>query len=285
MALMTPAPGPRTFPFSRAELASALSLMDADEHDRQWVERCIEMAKPPEIRLASEQLKGSDGVQIPDALAMSAIFCLAPSVVVALERRGVDPVFVHQTMGDFGRQLRRHRRLTGLPGLLNWRWFRRHLTGDLIEIGRLQFEVVRPEGELRSLVGAAALNIHIPGDSGPLDPDLVDHSLMGAARVFRRAWPELRLTHAICESWLLDPFLGERIPDSNIAAFARRFELYAPSVDEPTDPLYFLWGHRDVTRMPSQGLSALEREVVDRIGAGGTWQAGRGLLTLPSAQG
>ncbi len=282
---MTPPPGPLTLPFSRAEIASAVSLMDADLPDRQWVEQCIEMATPAEVGVASEQLKGSDGAQIPDALAMSALFCLTPSVVVALERRRVEPVFVHQTMGDFGRHLRRHRRLTGLPGLLNWRWFRLHLTGDLIEIGRLQFEVVRPEGELQRLVGAAALKLHIPGDSGPLDPGLVDHSLMEAARVFHQAWPELRLTHAICESWLLDPFLGERLPDSNIAAFARRFELYAPSVDEPTDPLYFLWGHRDVTRMPSQGVSALDRVVVDRIAAGGTWQAGRGLLTLPSQQG
>lgn len=44
---------------------------------------------------------------------------------------------------------------------------------------------------------------------------------------------------AVCRSWLLDPYLVRTLPDSQIAAFARRFTPYGELTDQPTDAVYF----------------------------------------------
>jgi hypothetical protein len=264
-------------------VADYLGPMAADPEDRAWASGLLAQ---PVSRAASEALRallaGAELPDVPDEDGAVAVLLLAPHIAELLAGRGVAPEVIAATVADIGRHLRRHRRATGEPGLLNWRWFHLHASGRLIEVERLQFEVLECAGDLRELVGPWALNIHIPALSGPLTPEVVDSSLASGVEEVRRAWPGIRLRSAVCESWLLDPFLAERLPQSNIARFAERFTPHGSPVDEPTDPLYFLWGHRDLGRLPASPSTSLERVVVERIRAGGTWQTGRGALRLPS---
>ncbi|MCA0294463.1 MAG: acyltransferase domain-containing protein [Actinobacteria bacterium] len=270
----------------RDALASAVGAMDADPVDHRWVERLVGRTPSAELRTACATLRADtepeSAVRIPARVGTAAVLRLAPLVQERLRRREVSPATVARTMTDFGRKLRRHRRVTGRPGLLNWRWFRVHLSGAMIEVGRLQFEVIRCDDELSRTTGEWAARLHIPADSGPLAPEAVDESLANGARELRRAWPEITLTHAVCDSWLLDPFLSAHLPGSNIAAFAGRFTPYALPTDGPTDPPYFLWGRRRMTLPTHDGLTRLEQVVTERIHDGGVWQTGRGTLRLPA---
>jgi hypothetical protein len=242
-------------PYSRARMLWGVESMGLDAPDRAWAI-----------------------AQLDDPGPAGEVLRRAPAIADALRARGVPESAVHATTGDLGRHVRRHRALTGRPGLLNPGWFDLHLSGRLVEVGRLQFEVATTEPEFAGLLGAHVIGIHIPAGAGPLAPDVVDDSLTRGVALVRRAWPELGLERIVCTSWLLDPFLAAHLPSSRIAAFARRFAAYAPPVDEPTDPLYFLWGHRDPSRLPEAGRTGLERVVIDRIRSGGVWQAGRGAL-------
>jgi hypothetical protein len=278
--------GERWAPPSEAALGEAVRLMGADELDLRWVQSLLSVPLSAKMRVGLEDVlragRENAAIDMSDKDGAAAIFHLSPIIVERLRGKGVSAPAVADTVGDIGRHLRRHRRVTGRPGLPNWRWFGVHVTGTLVEVGRLQFEVIRCDGELTEVAGAWAARIHIPADSGPLLQQAVEDSLVRGARELRRAWPGIELTYAACDSWLLDPYLSEHLPNSNIAAFAGRFTPYAPPSDEPTDPLYFLWGHRDLERLPSHNLSSLERVVVERIARGGVWQFGRGVLRFPS---
>lgn len=270
--------------YSAAALELAVGIMAADEPDRLWVENQLRAAPSAKTTRAAHALVAAEPDDMPQDLTeeegAAALFAASFVVPQKLNAHGFEAEVVNRTMSDFGRHLRRHRRLRGAPGLLNWRWFRLHLTGRLIEVGRLQFELFRSHSNVSAVAGEWVVNLHIPADSGALSPRAVDESLARGAKVVRSAWPELHISHAICESWLLDPYLRERMPDSNIASFASRFDVWDAPVDEPTDPLYFLWGHRDLRRLPTGALSTLERVVVDRIAAGGTWGAALGVMKL-----
>jgi hypothetical protein len=132
-----------------------------------------------------------------------------------------------------------------------------------------------PEGEW--IVG-----VHIPEDGG-LSPVAVDESLVLARGFLDRHFPDKPVRLATCDSWMLDPYLAERLPDSNIAAFARRFTVSRCS-PAASDAVYFTFRTRDMAdlaQLPRD--TSLQRVVLERIDDGGTWQLGHGHLKLPAA--
>lgn len=196
---------------------------------------------------------------------------------------GIPPESSAAILADVGLNLRINRRVHGRFGLDTWAWLTLHMAGNIFRIGRLQFHLVRGDAEGSAASDSWVLGIHIPEDGG-LSPALVDTSLSQAREFFDLHFPDKAVSAASCDSWMLDPYLAQKLPDSNIAAFARRFTLDRCS-DAPGDAVYFTFRHRgmeNLDRLPRE--TSLQRVVLERIDEGGAWQLGHGHLVLPPAQ-
>lgn len=91
--------------------------------------------------------------------------------------------------------------------------------------------------------GDPVAGIHIPGGGG-MTPESVDASLAQAEAFFSRYRKSIRAF--TCVSWILNPELAQRLPDSNIAAFQRRgFPFPVRASPEGRDGLFFVFGRED----------------------------------------
>ncbi|MFE4195272.1 acyltransferase domain-containing protein [Paenarthrobacter sp. NPDC056912] len=215
---------------------------------------------------------------------IEALLRFAPSVHAYHLTLGISPAVSAASLADLGLQLRINRRVHGRFGLDTWRWLTLHMAGNLFRLGRLQFHLVREtnansDSHTPSQRPGWVLGVHIPEDGG-LSPAAVDASFAEARSFFPRYFPDKPAAVATCDSWMLDPYLAQRIPNSNIASFASRFTLDRCS-DAPTDAVYFTFrqrGLQDLDRLPRE--TSLQRAVLERIDDGGTWQLGHGHLAL-----
>ncbi|UKA48076.1 acyltransferase domain-containing protein [Arthrobacter sp. FW305-123] len=206
---------------------------------------------------------------------IEALLRFAPNVHAYHLDLGINKAVSAASLADVGLQLRINRRVHGHFGLDTWAWLTLHMAGNLFRLGRLQFHLV-PDG---SQTPEWVLGVHIPEDGG-LSPELVDASFAEAQSFFPRFFPDKPARNATCDSWMLDPYLAERLPKSNIASFARRFTLDR-CTDAPTDAVYFTFRQRglhNLDRLPRE--TSLQRVVLERIDDGGTWQLGHGHLAL-----
>ncbi|MGO4585180.1 acyltransferase domain-containing protein [Arthrobacter sp. 2RAF6] len=197
---------------------------------------------------------------------------------------GIPPESSAAILADVGLNLRINRRVHERFGLDTWAWLTLHMAGNIFRIGRLQFHLVRGDaGGSATVSDSWVLGVHIPEDGG-LSPALVDSSFSQAREFFDRYFADKAVSVAICDSWMLDPYLSRKLPDSNIAAFARRFTLDRCS-DAPVDAVYFTFrqrGMENLDRLPRE--TSLQRVVLERIDDGGVWQLGHGHLVLPPAR-
>ena len=212
---------------------------------------------------------------------VTALLRFAPLVHSHHLGLGITPEVSAASLADVGLQLRINRRVHGRFGLDTWGWLTLHMAGNLFRLGRLQFHLIRPERpEARAAQEPSwELGVHIPEDGG-LSPAAVDASFKDAKLFFAGHFPDKPVATATCDSWMLDPYLLDRLPDSNIASFARRFTLDRCS-DAPTDAVYFTFRHRGLENL--DGLprkTSLQKVVLERIDDGGTWQLGHGHLAL-----
>ena len=197
--------------------------------------------------------------------------------------KDIPDAVTRDTLADFGRNLAIHRRVHGRFGMDTWKWLTHHFAGRLFALGRLQYLIHQPTGQLPGVSdGEWILGIHIPEDGG-LGTVPVAESLAAARPFFARYFPAQPVRTANCESWLLDPYLSKHIDLwSNISRFAALFTPYGTPRDQPTDAVYFTFRTRSMDSLPElPRTTALQQVVLDRIDAGGTWQLGYGCLALP----
>ncbi len=205
--------------------------------------------------------------------------------------RGIPADVSRRTLADLGRNMAVHRRRYGLGGVQAPRWLTRHFTGELYQLGRLQFERRRlgqrtgaalAAAGLDAGPGALCLTLHIPDFLGPLTPAACDRSLALARDFFARHYPGERFAFATCHSWLLDPQLKEYLDaDSNILRFQERFR-YAVQDTQPadTEPLQFVFGDPESAFDSLPRRTVVERAVGDHLRAGGHWYIGHGWFPL-----
>ncbi|WP_295782632.1 acyltransferase domain-containing protein [uncultured Microbacterium sp.] len=192
---------------------------------------------------------------VPDALAMHGALGIPPDVTAA-------------TLVDVGEKHRVYGARHELPWLLGI------LRGDVLSVGRLQVE--------RRPGATGAHGLHLPR-TGPLWPHAVDTSLA-------RAHQLLGATRFTCTSWLLEPVLAEALPDTNIAAFARRFAL-DPATTAPTEAgarsaaKFVFTSSLDVVRDPARvsPKTRLERLVAQRLRSDAGWAEPTGVLDRSGA--
>ncbi|WP_125615042.1 acyltransferase domain-containing protein [Specibacter cremeus] len=225
----------------------------------------------------------AEGVPATELDWIAGFLRATPALIDRHARLDIPMAVTRDTLADFGRNLAVNRRVHGRFGMDTYKWLTHHFAGHLFQLGRLQYLLHRPAHGIPG-VGPDEwiVGVHIP-EAGGLSAPVVDASLALAAPFFARHFPDRPVRVANCESWLLDPYLAAHLdPQSNIARFAARFHPYGTPVDEPTDAVYFTFRTRSMDHLAAlPRTTALQRVVLDRIAAGGTWQLARGYLPLP----
>nr|WP_229897881.1 acyltransferase domain-containing protein [Streptomyces finlayi] len=223
--------------------------------------------------------------------AVNVFVAMLPHVRAHHRALGIPDEVSRRTLADLGRNMAVHRRRFGEGGLSVPNWIRMHFRGEIFQLGRLQFQRTHVQAWAGSClelagrpgrVGDACLSIHIPDFLGPLSPSACAASLEWARAFFPRYFPGERHDIAICESWLLDPQLRDRLPEgSRILRFQDLFERIVQGEEEyDAWTVRFVFGDPD---LPVSGLprrTSLERAVGDHLRAGGHWYAGVGTLAL-----
>lgn len=210
----------------------------------------------------------ADGV-----LPMLALLVSAPEVAEWHARRGVPEPLSAATLADLGQQAWVHRLTCGSFGLHTHDWLTVAWSGALYWLGRLQFNL-QPEGD------GWVLSTHIPR-IGPLTPGSVDQAFAAGRDFFATCFPEYPVRAFVCQSWLLDPALTADLPQSNLAAFQRRWTLTGERLPGEADVLFFVFNRRDPTELDSLPRdTALHRAVLDRLADGRGWSSVTGRIPL-----
>lgn len=234
---------------------------------------------------------------LPDALGPVGSYIYAFVFVAVAPRtrefhraRGVPAEVTDATLADLGRSFAVHRWGTGRLGLPSGagRWLWLHLTGQLYDLGRLQFQRARLGRRTGAAVHAAGLvggaddptlSVHIPRFKGPLTPEACDRSFAEAPAFFAEHFADEPVATVVCRSWLLDRTLDRYLrPESNIVAFQRRFRPVYDEVSD-TEPLSFVFGRSG----PLDGLpqdTGLQRALVAHLRSGEHWHVSGGWLPL-----
>lgn len=211
---------------------------------------------------------------------------MLPHTLGYFRERGIADEVAQATLADLGRNVRVHRKRTGMGGLgVSW-WLMLHFRGMIYQLGRLQFERARlGEGvaDQASAMGVSwhagdhALSIHLPDFCGPMTPEACDASIAEAHTFFNTYFPDEPVVAGICNSWLLDPQLRSYLrPESNICRFQERFQLLPGGHNANQSIVQFVFGATtvDVESLPQR--SSLERGIVDHLRAGKNWEGRTG---------
>ena len=208
-------------------------------------------------------------------LPMLALLVTAPEAAAFHASRGVSEEVSTATLADLGQQVHVHRLTYGEFGLHTHWWVNLVWSGFLFRLGRLQFNLAL---ELPEEEPEWVLSTHIPM-SGPLTPSSVDESFATATSFFASRFPDHPTRWFHCRSWLLDPALSELLPESNLAAFQRRWTRYGGPEPGADDLLFFVFqrrGHVDPASLATD--TRLRRMAVDRLLSGQGWSVWNGRL-------
>lgn len=222
---------------------------------------------------------------------------VAPWTVEYLQGVGLSEQLAWEALRDVGRHAAIFRRVHGVAGVDAAWWVTLCLRGELLELGRLQYNrftlgngdesppwyspaeaAARGQGFGH---GDECIGIHIP-EGPPLDPRRVDESFEMAADLFLRIFPSVGRRVATCRSWLLDPQLADYLPSSSrILDFQRRFELVPEGEPGDRDVLQFVFragSEVELESLPQR--TTLERVAVAHLRTGRHWERRTGWLAL-----
>lgn len=107
-------------------------------------------------------------------------------------------------------------------------WLKRHLSGKLFRIGRLQFCMATAEtdiDEYKIKRGDNVVEIHIP-EGDKLTVAECEKSINLAKEFFNKYFSDFKFKYFTCHSWLLDDTLKKYLPEtSNILKFKNMFDV------------------------------------------------------------
>lgn len=272
--------------------ADEYRLLGFTDADREAAEKFE--ADPAAVEELAGQLRAAigvfrgedDGLKMPDdsRISVAAFLRTLPDIRRYHQERGISDEISWATLADLGRQLDVHRRTFGEYGLATHWWMSIHWTGVIYALGRLQYllhQVPEKNPVPGTEPGEWVIGVHIP-EAGPLTPESIDDSFAQAREFFPRIFAEYPVKTATLGSWLLDPYLLDNLPpESNMVRFGRRFTPYGEPRDSQDSAIFFTFRSHDLDNLDKFPQDTkLQRLIVDRIKAGGTWQTAFGYLTL-----
>ena len=216
-----------------------------------------------------------------DLLPLLVLLSRVPRVLRLHQQRDVPRDVSLDTLDDLLRWARKFRLQHGHWGLAETHWLALAVTGRIFRLGRLQFEWVNNRWPaLPFTPDQWLLSVHVP-EMGPLDHGACDTAFARAHEFFIRHFPERRAAAFVCDSWLLDPQLGEYLPaETNILRFQHRFTV-VPDACYPRDQITerVLPGPAD-SAPNSKSPSRLQRAIAEHRRRGRGWQSGVGYRTI-----
>lgn len=171
-----------------------------------------------------------------------------------------------------------YRAESGLPGIKEWRWNGFSVRGEVIRLGRLQFQPKTLSKEIGMYpAGTPMLELHIPAEE-PLCPDSVAESLRQAPAFFKTYYnQEFALYH--CHSWLVSPELPDFLPEqSRVLQFMRRFNVYGVSEFRQAEERVFGYISEDISKYPEN--TSLQRSLKQYLLSGKTVGMGYGFIPI-----
>ena len=207
-------------------------------------------------------------------LILLALVVTADDLAAFHQARGIPAAVAEQSRSELGQQVWVHRRTFGDFGLHTYDWMTVIWSGSLYWLGRLQFNLMRLDGEW-------VCSTHIP-QTGALEPASVDDSFRRAVEFFPGYFGDCPVQDFWCASWLLDPELAAALPaESNISRFQRRWQLSGDPMPGDEDALFFTFARRgavDLDELPRD--TRLQRVIIDRLRAGDHWQVRQGRIAM-----
>ena len=189
------------------------------------------------------------------------------------DRLGISEEIYIDTIAAFSRFVREHMASYGSYGFDRGFWTTRQISGTLLRIGQLEYEMTTLEEE-------PIVSLHIPTDVD-LRPEVLRPSLKEGLEAFFRLFPAYRGKRVFCHSWLLSPLLKEFLPaDSNIMRFQELFDL-DPEGTPGNDVLLWVFKNPKLPREALPEDTSLQRKLKAFFLNGGEFLEGKGYLRLP----
>lgn len=239
--------------------------------DFESVRQELEALKKTETsKEALEHLQASLGEDAGHVKILSCMLQCACEAYKVYRDLSINDEIFYATMKCFTRFIGECAERTGEYAFDREWWTARQVGCTLFRIGELEYEMVRMDGR-------PAVSIHIPSDAG-LSPEKCSASILSAKGFFTEHFPAYKDSAYICDSWLLSPVLAGMLrPESNIAAFQRRFEII--DVRQP-DTEFLEWLYHtystDYAGLPEN--TSLQRSMKRHLLAGGEMSSALGVL-------
>ena len=197
-------------------------------------------------------------------------------------KRGIPEKVIYDCLQDLRIWSNGYKAETGMPGISQWEWNGFSIRGEVIRLGRLQFQPRTLEREIAVSdhlypEGTPVLEVHIPAEE-PLSANAVSDSLRQAPAFFKTYFnQEFALYH--CHSWLVSPELSCFLPEqSRILQFMRRFTVYDVSADRQAEERVFGSISDEPSAYPEH--TSLQRSLKRYILSGNTVGMGYGVIPI-----
>ena len=149
-------------------------------------------------------------------------------------------------------------------------------TQELVELSFEDWECALKRGD-------HVLEMHIPGGGG-FTPDKCLDSMQRAVEFFSRYFPEQPFVGLGCQSWILNPQMGEVYrPDSNMVLWQQEMYLY-PVGSSGRDGLHFLFATDQIDPATAPRDTSLRRAFLDWLAAGKRLMAGGAFILTEDLQ-
>lgn len=257
-----------------------------EEVTRQLLDIHSTLEDFPCLDLLMQEKSWSDGLlQLKVALGedpggMKRLCCMlrcALRVKAEYDRLHIPEQIYVDTMGAFSRFVREHYESYGRYGFDRGTWTTRQVSGKLLRIGQLEYE-------LTTLDGAPAVSLHIPTDAD-LRPEILRPSVREALAVFYGIFPQYAGAAVYCHSWLLSCQLQDYLPEnSNILRFQEMFDI-SPEGTPGNDVLLWVFKNPKLPKEDYPENTSLQRKLKAFFLAGGRFMEGMGYLRFPVQSG
>lgn len=257
---------------------------------RYWYSR---LSFPKEYNGVFEELLSR--IKVSDAITVEGydVFCpdgernllsylyLCSEAAEKCRERGIPEEVITDTLSDIVIWTKNWSAVKGHLCLFELGWLKRHLSGKLFRLGRLQFCMDGAERDIPSYgikKGDNVMEIHIPAGQSLTD-EAVRDSIERAKEFFAKYFPEYKYSVFTCHSWLLDDDLKEYLPeDSGIIRFGNMFDKVASDDSNAIVRYLFPWDTTVLNIGHRHPVSSLAKKVQRAVTGGKTFHETLGVI-------